>query len=236
LRGTYDHPVLSGDLELDPGGEVRALGRRCTVTHGTIYFTNPNEIEPSLDFECEARVRVPGETYRITTDVTGTMGRLKTPKVLFSSDPALSNNEIVALLFADIAPGQDVELARLQGDQGARTQQVIQQLATQQGLSPIASQVNNAFATALGVDSVQITPSVANPNPLSSRLEPCARFQVLKRVLAGRGSLTYSRSQCSTSRDEIITFEYEATDRYSWVLSRNEDQTYAIELRVRTGF
>ena len=80
------------------------------------------------------------------------------------------------------------------------------------------------------------TPSVANPNPLSSRLEPCARFQVLKRVLSGRGNLTYSRSQCSNSRDEIISFEYDATDRYSWVLSRNEDQTYAIELRVRTGF
>jgi hypothetical protein len=236
LRGTYDHPVVSGEIELVPGGEVRALGRRYTLTRGTIYFANPNEIEPTLDLEGEARIRVPGETYRITADVTGTFGRLKTPVVSFTSDPALSKTETLALLCCDIAPGQDLELARLQGDQGTRTQQLIQQIAAQQTLSPISSQVNHAFETALGVDSVQITPSVANPNPLSSRLEPCARFQVLKRVLSGRGNLTYSRSQCSTSRDEIITFEYDATDRYSWVLSRNEDQTYAIELRVRTGF
>jgi hypothetical protein len=235
LNGTYDRPVLSGDLEIDPGGEVQLLGKRYTFTRGTIYFANPNENEPSLDLELESRVRVPGETYRITADVTGTWGRLKTPLITFTSDPSLSKSEIVALLFGDIAPGQNRELARL-GDQGTQTQQILQELAAKQTVSPITSQVSQAFENALGVDSVQITPSLANPNPLSSRLEPCAHLQVLKRVLAGRGNLTYSRSQCSNSRDEIISFEYDATDRYSWVLSRNEDQTYAIELRVRTGF
>ena len=36
---------------------------------------------------------------------------------------------------------------------------------------------------------------------------------------------------------EIILLEYEASDRFYWVFSRNEDQqTYALELRVRHSF
>ena len=35
LRGTYDRPILAGELELDPGGELRLLGKRYTVTQGT---------------------------------------------------------------------------------------------------------------------------------------------------------------------------------------------------------
>ena len=235
LRGTYDHPILSGDLELDPGGELRILGKRYTVTRGTVYFANPNAIEPTLDLEGEARIRVPGETYRITATVNGTFGSgSPRPTIVFDSDPALSEGEIFALLFSDVAPGQDLELARL-GDTGERKMKAIQDALAQQLSSPISSPINRAFETVLGVDAVQITPSLASPNPLSARLEPCARLQVLKR-LSARGNLTYSRSQCSTSRDEIISFEYDATDRFTWVLSRNEDQTYAIELRFRTAF
>jgi hypothetical protein len=43
-------------------------------------------------------------------------------------------------------------------------------------------------------------------------------------------------SEPSHSRGEIILFEYDATDRFSWLLSRNEDQAYAIEVRVRHAF
>jgi hypothetical protein len=82
---------------------------------------------------------------------------------------------------------------------------------------------------------VRITPSLVSPDPLSSRLEPCAQIQFFQRIGA-RGNLQYGRSLCSTSRGEIILFEYDATDRFSWLLSRNEDQAYAIEVRVRHAF
>jgi hypothetical protein len=49
-------------------------------------------------------------------------------------------------------------------------------------------------------------------------------------------ALTYQRSLSSSSRDQIILLEYDPTDRYSWILSRNEDGTFALDLRVRRTF
>jgi hypothetical protein len=234
LHGTYDHPALTGQMELTPGGEVRVLGKRYTLTRGTIYFANPNAIEPTVDAEAESRIRASGETYRITASVNGPLTAAGLSRGLqFDSDPSLSTAEIFALMFAGIAPGSDPELAGLGTSE--RGQKVMQQILAQQTLSPISSPLGQALGSALGVDAIQITPSLASPNPLSARLEPCARLEVYKR-LSSRTNLTYSRSQCSTSRDEIVEFEYDASDRFTWVLSRNEDQTYAIELRVRNSF
>jgi hypothetical protein len=54
--------------------------------------------------------------------------------------------------------------------------------------------------------------------------------------ISDRAYLTYSRSLSSSNRDQIVLLEYDQSDRYSWLLSRNEDKTYAIELRVRRTF
>jgi len=235
LRGTYARPEVSGALELDPGGEFRFLGKRYTVTQGTVDFVNPDSILPTFDIEGVTRVRAPGETYRITVNVRGGLGQTGArPRVSFSSDPSLSSVEIMALLFGDVAPGQDVELTRLQRD-SAREQQILQEVLARTVASTVSSPVNTIFSRTFGVDTVQITPSLTNPDPLSSRLEPCARLLLGKR-LSTSTYLTYTRSLCSSTRDEIILFEYDATDRLSWVLSRNEDQTYAIEVRVRHAF
>ncbi len=48
--------------------------------------------------------------------------------------------------------------------------------------------------------------------------------------------LTYSRSLSSSTSDQILLLEYDQTDRFSWVLSRNEDRTYALDIRVRRTF
>ena len=54
--------------------------------------------------------------------------------------------------------------------------------------------------------------------------------------ISDRVYLTYSRSLGTTINDQIVLLEYEASDRLSWILSRNEDETYAIEVRVRHTF
>lgn len=232
LRGTFDQPVLSGDLEIDRGGEVLLLGKRYAVTQGTIYFDNPAKIEPSYDLELETRVRVPGETYRISANIRGTGINLDSPPV-FSSDPPLSNEDIYALLISDIPPGQDQELRQARGD--TRTQeQFIRELAAQQLAGPISSQVNQTVERALGIN-FSITPTLIDPNLQSSRPEPGAHMRVTRR-LSPRLFLTYSRSMSSSTSDELILVEYDVSDRLTWILSRNEDQTYAIEFRVRRTF
>jgi len=87
----------------------------------------------------------------------------------------------------------------------------------------------------VGVDTFQLPPSLVTPNANSSRLDPAARLTIGKRI-SDRVYLTYSRSLSSTTSDQIILLEYDQTDRFSWILSRNEDRTYALDVRVRHTF
>ena len=87
-----------------------------------------------------------------------------------------------------------------------------------------------------GVDTFQLTPSFIDPySQQSGRVNPSARLTIGKRI-SDRAYLTFSRSLNTPVYDQIILLEYDASDRLSWVLSRNEDQSYALEFRVRHVF
>jgi hypothetical protein len=232
LRGTYDRPLVFGRAEIERG-EVLFEGRRYVVTRGTVDFSNPTRIEPFFDVETETRVRVPGQTYRVAMTATGTFSRLQ---FSLDSDPPLPNVEILGLLLSNTAP-TDPELAQLRSPQ-ATEQQLLQARAAQLLVSPLSAGVGRVVEQTFGVDSFQITPSLSSdPLQQSSRLNPSARLTIGKR-LSSRAYLTFSQSltQQSTNRDQVILLEYDQTDRLSWVLSQNEDRTYALEMRMRHAF
>ena len=45
-----------------------------------------------------------------------------------------------------------------------------------------------------------------------------------------------SRSINTAGNDLIVLIEYDQSAKLSWVLSRNEDNTYALDVRVRHVF
>ena len=99
LRGTYDRPLLlrargcrsrPGDLR----GTALSWSRRARSSSPTSL-----RIDPFFDVEAETRVRVPGQTYRVTVRAAGTMERLQPT---LESDPPLPAAEVLALLFSDI--------------------------------------------------------------------------------------------------------------------------------------
>jgi hypothetical protein len=235
LRGTYDKPVLLGRAEVDRG-EVSFEGRRYRVTRGAIDFSNPTKIEPFIDVEAETNVRVPGQTYRAIVSVTGTPTKLST---VLESDPPLPQAEVVALLLSDVQPGSVTgtapELVRLRDPNRTETD-ILRTRATQALSNPLSNEVQRVAQQTFGVDTFQVSPSFTDPNSLTSRLNPTARVTIGKRI-SDRAYLTFSRSLNSTFNDQILLLEYEATDRFYWVFSRNEDQqTYALEFRVRHSF
>ena len=230
LRGTYDRPLLVGRADIERG-EVAFEGRRYLVTRGSIDLSNPTRIEPFFDLETETRVRVPGDTYRVTLQASGTIDRLN---LEFTSDPWLPQVEILALLFSDVAPGRNIELRQYNTDITPQ-QQLLRERATRALTSAISSEVERVVSNTFGVDTFQLTPSLADPNQQSSRLDPAARVTIGKR-LSDRLYLTYSRSMSSSTHNQIILLEYDQTDRFSWILSRNEDRTYALDVRVRRTF
>ena len=230
LRGTFGRPLLFGRVEVDRG-EFAFEGRRYQITRGTIDFNNPTRIEPFFDIETETRVRVPGQTYRVIARAAGTLDRL-TPS--FEADPPLAELEVLGLLFGGVAPGQDVEFLRYSTNVTPQ-QQLLRERATRALTGGISSQVGRVVEQTFGVDTFQLTPSLVDPNAQSSRLDPAARLTIGKR-LSERIYLTYSQSLSSSTRDQIILLEYDQTDRFSWILSRNEDRTYALDVRVRHAF
>jgi translocation and assembly module TamB len=82
------------------------------------------------------------------------------------------------------------------------------------------------------------TPLLIDPTQdAASRLDvnPAARVTIGKRI-SDRVYLTYARSLSSSTRDELILLEYDQNDSLGWVLSQNEDRTYALEVRKRHLF
>ena len=230
LSGTFDRPLLFGRAEVDRG-EFTFEARRYQITRGTIDFNNPTRIQPFFDIETETRVRVPGQTYRVIARAAGTLDRL-TPS--FEADPPLAEVEVLGLLFGDVAPGQDVEFLRYSTNITPQ-QQLLRERATRALTGAFSSGVGRVVEQTFGVDTFQLTPSLVDPNAQSSRLDPAARLTIGKR-LSERIYLTYSRSLSSSTRNQIILLEYDQTDRFSWILSRNEDRTYALDVRVRHAF
>jgi hypothetical protein len=231
LRGTFDRPLLFGRADIERG-EVLFEGNRYLVTRGTIDFANPTAIQPFFDIEAETRVRVPGQTYQVTVRATGTFDRLNTE---MTSDPPLSEIEVISLLLGDVAPDPLRVEQRAYNTAITPQEQLLRERAARALTGAISSEVGRVVEQTFGVDTFQLTPSVGDLYQQSSRFAPGARLTIGKR-LSNRVYLTYSRSLSSTTRDQIVLLEYDQTDRLSWILSRNEDRTYALDVRVRHVF
>jgi hypothetical protein len=98
--------------------------------------------------------------------------------------------------------------------------------------SPISSRVGSVLERTGALDVVQITPLLAGEVAFQ-QLNPSARITLGRRVSA-RVFLTYSRTLGnSATQDEVILLEYDQNDRVSWILSRNENRTFALDFRIR---
>ncbi len=212
------------------------------MTRGTIDFTNPTRIEPIFDIEAETRVRVPNETYLVTIRLTGTTAQLHPA---LSSDPPLPTAaDVLALLFSDVRRNQQPGAVGGPGDELYARQNpnelqrdILATRATQMLANPISSEVGRVVEQTFRVDTFQLSPSLIDPysQAATTRVNPSARVTIGKRI-SDRIYLTYSRSISSSFNDQIVLLEYDESERLSWTLSRNEDQSYALEVSVRHAF
>ena len=129
---------------------------------------------------------------------------------------------------------QDAELRALRSpDEAERT--LLQSRMARLMASPISSNVQKAVEQTFGVETFQITPMIVDPSQQTAKFSPGARLTIGKRI-SDRVYLTYSQSLRSSKGDQVILLEYDQSDRFSWVLTRNEDNTYALDVRVRHVF
>ena len=234
LRGTYDRPLLFGRAEVERG-EVTFEGRRYLVTRGTIDFTNPTRIEPFFDIEAETRVRVPGQTYRVTR----ARGRARPIGCSRRSPPIRRCRRSTSwrCSSATPAPSGDVELAGAAAARTSASSDLLAARATRALTGPLSAEVGRVVEQTFGVDTFQLTPSLIDPYQQSARLSvnPSARVTIGKRI-SDRVYLTFSRSLSSSTRDQIILLEYDESDRCRGFCRATRISTYALEVRVRHTF
>ena len=227
-RGTLDRPSLTGHVDIERG-EVFINGNRYRVLPGSIQFSNPNKFEPYFDVTAETRPRAGGETFTVTVRASGTLDHLS---FTLNSEPALPTVDILTLLFGGTPDVGRAEQRSLQSQNQAYTT-LMQSAAAQFLTSPISSRVGSVFERTQAVDTVQITTILPSESSFQ-QLSPSTRVTLGKR-LSPTLYMTYARD-ITSSQYEVILIEYEQSDRVSWILSRNEDKTFALDFRIRHVF
>jgi autotransporter translocation and assembly factor TamB len=222
-------PVLSGRVDIDRG-ETEFLGNRYTVD-GSVEFTNPDRIEPYFDIEARTQIRQPDQDYRLDLTVTGTLASFN---YTLNSDPPLSRPDQLSLILGQNPNLDRAELRTLESPQDVQNQ-LMQSVVAQLVTSPISTQVGRVVERTGLVDTFTLTPLLA-PDASLQQLNPGARVTVGQRI-SRRVYLTYSRSLDNSSLEyDILLLEYAQNDQMSWVLSRNQDGTFALDFRVRYRF
>src|SRR5690606_5525520 len=117
VSGTNQRFGARGSLRIEPASKLFLQGHDFVVRDGTVTFDNPKRIAPKLDVHASTEYRryaASSDAASATPDVGGAAGSAGTggkwriamhaygdtdePKVRFTSDPPLSQDDIVLLL------------------------------------------------------------------------------------------------------------------------------------------
>ena len=232
LRGTVDRPLVFGRADVERG-EVTLRGPPLPHHPRQPRLHQPRAHPAVL----RHRGRDPGAGAG--ADLPGDAARRRTTERLqpeFTSDPPLPPGDVLSLLLGDTTPAGDAELASLRSP-NQREQDLLQARATRALTGALSAEVGKVVQDTFGVDTFQITPLLVDPyqQAVGINVNPAARVTIGKRI-SDRVYLTYARSLSSSTRDEIILLEYDQSDTLAWVVSQNEDGTYALDVRKRVTF
>jgi len=215
VRGTVAVPTILGRIQITDGSATFA-GTKYQLQRGSIYFTNPVRIDPTIDVDATAHV----ESYDITVGLQGTMSNLKSS---YRSEPPLSEADIFALL----ALGRTQEEAQLYQEQ-----------QVQAGANPTTSAllggalnetVSSRIGKLFGGGSVKIDPAFVGTLGNSS-----ARITVQQQI-SRQLSVTYATNVNYTAQ-QLLQAQYNVTPNASIVLTRDESGVYSVVYKIRRRY
>jgi len=217
IRGSLADPVLFGQVEVEPGGEIVYADNTYEVERGLVTFTNPYRIDPVIDLAATTEVR----SYDVTLNLSGTLDRLNTS---FSSDPPLADLSIIALLTTGqtLDPGGELFAAGAGGQGGGPSATTF---LYGQAASVISERVNTLF----GFDRFRVAPVTGAGSNVSS-----LAFTVGKQISSDL-YVTYSRDP-STPEVDVFQVEWQIEDNVLVVLTQNGDDSYSVDVQVERRF
>ena len=217
LRGTFAYPSLTGRVEATEGA-IFFRGNRFDIVRGSVDFVDRNRINPVLDIRAEADVR----SYRIRLDVNGDLEHLGKSGLTVSSDPPLSEVDIVALLTTGKSDDTLTTTTENPRRQSEMTGLSAASILSEQMTSVVGKRVERIF----GLSTFRVDPFLAG-----AENDPTARVTTSKR-LSKDLAVTFSRN-LSTNQEQIVVVEYDVGRNLTIVATRDESGKYGIDFRLR---
>jgi hypothetical protein len=217
-RGTWGHPLLFGEIRAEDGGRLTLQGQRYDLVSGRILFSNPVRIEPF--FEMEARGTI--NKYQVTFGLTGTAARLATR---FSSDPQLSEAQIITLMATGDVPSTSVAGGAVGGTPTSSDESVSK--AARELLASLASNaVTSRTKEFFRLDRFQIDPAFSTGSTFDA-----PRITVGKSL--GKDFNATVSFVLSSNQQQIITLDYQLSPMAFLQARLDEYGVYSLELRFR---
>jgi len=214
LRGTWDRPVLLGDIHL-LSGEMPFRGNKFELTRGEINFANPFRLDPVLNVEAISTIN----EYQVTIDFSGPADHLS---LNYRSDPPLPDSDIVALLALG-SPGEEAGLRTTTGAQNYGATALLSEAIS----SGVGSRIEHLF----GISSFRVDPFVAGATTESN---PAARVTIQEQVTREL-SITYS-TNASSNQYQLIQVEYVLKPGMSIEFLRDIYGTYGFDVKFVKHF
>jgi len=211
-RGTLADPTLVGQVTLDEGGRVTFRDVRYEIESGTLTFASTRGLAPILDLRARADVK----GYDVTVNLAGTWPRIETT---FTSDPPLTEEELVNLLLTGTQPG-NTTAATANGGFASTAGSIVGGAAT----GVLTRPAQKLFK----LERFQIDPIFT-----SSGL--AGATTTVGKQISPNWSVTYSQPLFEANAREPVV-EVEGRISQTWVLRLRHDENgvYLIDLRRRT--
>jgi translocation and assembly module TamB len=215
LRGTVAAPSLLGSVQITEGNALIA-GTRYELQRGTVSFSNPVRIEPSIDLSATAHV----SDYDITLGLHGTPSKLS---VTYRSDPPLPEADVVALLALGRSGDQQRLYTQQQEEAGANP--TTDALLGGALNATVSSRVQKLF----GAGSVKI-----DPNYIGALGNSTSRIIVEEQV--GRDlTLTYA-TNVDTTQQQLLQAEIAINRHVSLLVQRDESGVFSMVVKATRRF
>lgn len=210
VRGTWDHPVILGDVQMLQGDLV-FQGTKYQINRGDINFANPFRLDPNLNVEATTTI----QQYVITISFSGPMSHLS---LAYRSDPPLPTSDVIALL----ALGSTGEQTGLRSAGGQQSQNYG---ATALLSAAISNQLGGRIEQLFGISSFRVSPFLAGTTEQNAAARVTIQQQVTRQL-----TVTYS-TNAQSNQQQAVQLEYALSPKVSLVALRDINGIYSVSVK-----
>lgn len=208
-NGPVKDPLVSGRITAS-SGTLNFRNDRYEITRALVDLPPQRQADPIINIQGESQIR----GYRVTVGLTGPLSQ---PQAVISSEPALPQADVVALITTgQLATGDTSTSILSQSGLGTATSLLTDVL--------INAPAQRATSKLFGLSRFEINPVIGG-----SGSTPAARLTVGKRINKDL-SVTYSTNVASDP-NQILALEYRVSDRLFFIAQYEQASTRRLTAR-----